>query len=74
MTTLKMEISERRKRTRVLRSLRRHLCSQLRRSIAQLKKTSSPQFPKLRPTPETAAPAEQDHVQGAIGRDNGSLA
>lgn len=30
------------------------------------KKHSSPQFPKLSPTPETAAAAERAHVQRAI--------
>ena len=46
--------------------LRRQLCSQLRRSIVQLEKLSFPQSPKLRPTPETAAATEDDHVQDAI--------
>jgi hypothetical protein len=47
--------------------LRRQLCSQLRRSIVQLEKLSFPQSPKLRPTPETAAATEHDHVQVTIG-------
>lgn len=57
---------EKREGDQSLQELRRQLCSQSRRSIAQLEKVSSPQFPKLRPTPETAAAAERTHVQDTI--------
>lgn len=54
--------------------LRRQLCAQLRRSRAQLEKLSSLQFPRLSPTPETAAATDRTHVLDTIDATAGGLA